>query len=232
MAGKGKKTFVAGEVLLAQDVNDYLMDQSVMNFATSAARSSAIPTPTEGMTTYVQDRNQIETFDGAEYRGMSGLQLVKKQAIDTGVSSVIVTNAFNATYENYLILISDTTMSTANESIVLQMRTGSTTSNTGYSSILGYWSYAAAAGVAGGSNQASWGNVGRALGASDKVTQAINIYAPFLTSKTKFSSFVVGSDLTGPASGFHNTATSYDQFVISSGATYTGGTIYVYGYGT
>jgi hypothetical protein len=67
MAGKGKKTFVAGEVLLAQDVNDYLMDQSVMNFASSAARSSAIPTPTEGMFSVTTDNDQVDYYDGSAW---------------------------------------------------------------------------------------------------------------------------------------------------------------------
>jgi hypothetical protein len=63
----GKKTFTAGAVLTAADVNDYLMDQSVMNFASSAARASAIPAPTEGMVTYLQDSNIVESYDGANY---------------------------------------------------------------------------------------------------------------------------------------------------------------------
>jgi hypothetical protein len=67
MAGKGKKTFVAGEVLLAQDVNDYLMDQTVMNFASDAARSSAIPTPTQGMVSYQKDTDAIEAYDGTNW---------------------------------------------------------------------------------------------------------------------------------------------------------------------
>jgi len=67
MAGKGKKTFVAGEVLLAQDVNDYLMDQTVMNFASSAARSSAIPTPTEGMFAVTTDNDQVDYYNGSAW---------------------------------------------------------------------------------------------------------------------------------------------------------------------
>jgi hypothetical protein len=63
----GKKTFVAGEVLTAQDVNDYLMDQSVMNFATTAARASAIPTPTDGMVTYRQDIDSMEAYNGTAW---------------------------------------------------------------------------------------------------------------------------------------------------------------------
>jgi hypothetical protein len=63
----GKKTFVAGEVLTAQDVNDYLMDQSVMTFASSAARSSAIPTPTEGMFAVTTDNDELDYYNGSAW---------------------------------------------------------------------------------------------------------------------------------------------------------------------
>jgi hypothetical protein len=63
----GKKTFVAGEVLLAQDVNDFLMDQTVMNFASAAARASAIPTPTEGMFTVTTDNDELDYYDGSDW---------------------------------------------------------------------------------------------------------------------------------------------------------------------
>ena len=53
MAGAGKKTFTAGEILTASDTNTYLMEQTVMYFAGTAARASAIPTPSTGMTTYI-----------------------------------------------------------------------------------------------------------------------------------------------------------------------------------
>jgi len=44
MAGLGRKVFTAGEVLTAANVNGYLMDQTVMVFAGTAARSSALGT--------------------------------------------------------------------------------------------------------------------------------------------------------------------------------------------
>ena len=62
-----RKVFADGEVLAASDVNDFLMDQSVMAFANSAARGSAILTPSEGMTTYNQDTNIIESWDGSAW---------------------------------------------------------------------------------------------------------------------------------------------------------------------
>ncbi len=52
-----------------------------------------------------------------------------------------------------------------------------------------------------------------------------------MSVKTSMSGTAVGSDLTGANSGFHNVASSYDQFVISlSSGTMTDGSITVYGF--
>jgi hypothetical protein len=69
-----RKTFTAGEVLAAADVNEYLMDQSVMTFADSGARGSAIGTAIaqEGMLTYLADTNAYEYWDGAAYEPLVG----------------------------------------------------------------------------------------------------------------------------------------------------------------
>jgi hypothetical protein len=61
------KVFDAFTRLDASDVNTFLMDQTVRTFASSAARGSAIPTPTEGMTTYLLDTNFIETYSGTAW---------------------------------------------------------------------------------------------------------------------------------------------------------------------
>jgi len=65
MSGLGRKVFEANEVLTAADVNGYLMDQAVMVFADSAARSSAIPTPTQGMVAYLQDTSTLQVYGTA-----------------------------------------------------------------------------------------------------------------------------------------------------------------------
>ncbi len=59
-----RKVFVAGEVLTAADVQTYLADQAVMVFAGSAARGSAIASPSEGMVTYLEDLNQLQFYAG------------------------------------------------------------------------------------------------------------------------------------------------------------------------
>ena len=65
MAGLGYKVFAAGEVLTAANVNGYLMEQAVMVFADSAARSSALGTPTQGMISYLQDTSTLQVFGTA-----------------------------------------------------------------------------------------------------------------------------------------------------------------------
>jgi hypothetical protein len=67
MAGAGKKTFTAGETLTASDVNNYLMDQSVMVFGGTAARSSAVPTPSEGMIAVTTDNDELDYYDGSAW---------------------------------------------------------------------------------------------------------------------------------------------------------------------
>jgi len=42
------RIFAAGEVLTAANVNDYLAEQAISTFAGTAARSSAIASPSEG----------------------------------------------------------------------------------------------------------------------------------------------------------------------------------------
>jgi hypothetical protein len=72
VAGLGKKTFVAGAVLTAAEVNGYLMDQSVMVFASDAARSSAIPSPSAGMVTYLTDTSEMQAYNGTAFVAVGG----------------------------------------------------------------------------------------------------------------------------------------------------------------
>lgn len=65
MAGLGRKVFSAGDVLAAADVQGYLQDQAVMVFADSAARSSAIAAPTQGMVSYLQDTSTLQVYGTA-----------------------------------------------------------------------------------------------------------------------------------------------------------------------
>lgn len=71
MAGAGFKTFSAGEVLLASEVNTYLMQQAVMVFGSSAVRATAIAAPSEGMLSYLSDTNAVEKYTGASWEAIA-----------------------------------------------------------------------------------------------------------------------------------------------------------------
>jgi hypothetical protein len=62
-----RKVFTSGEVLSASDVNSFLMNQMVQVFAGTAARGSAIPSPTEGMLTYLEDTNSFQFYNGTSF---------------------------------------------------------------------------------------------------------------------------------------------------------------------
>lgn len=75
MAGAGFKTFATGEVLTASDVNTYLMQQTVMVFANSTARSTALgANVAQGMLSYLTSDNTIYSYNGSAWvaTGSSG----------------------------------------------------------------------------------------------------------------------------------------------------------------
>jgi hypothetical protein len=70
MAGLGRKEWSPGDTLNAADVNGYLMDQSVMVFAGTAARASAIPTPSAGMVAY-STATSLQVYNGSAWVDLS-----------------------------------------------------------------------------------------------------------------------------------------------------------------
>lgn len=86
MAGLGYKVFTAGEVLTAANVNGYLMEQSVMVFAGSAARGSAIGTASEGMVSYLSDTNTLQYYDGAAWQNVSSPGDITEVTAGTGLT--------------------------------------------------------------------------------------------------------------------------------------------------
>jgi hypothetical protein len=78
-----RQVFTAGEILTAASMND-LADATVMVFDDSAARGSAIPTPSEGMVTYLKDTNQVQAFNGSAFAPLGTiLQVVSVTKTDT-----------------------------------------------------------------------------------------------------------------------------------------------------
>jgi hypothetical protein len=70
----GYKTFNTGDVLTAAQVQYYLQNQSIMYFATAAARDAALTAgiPQEGMFAYLADSNSVTYYTGSAWVGLLG----------------------------------------------------------------------------------------------------------------------------------------------------------------
>jgi hypothetical protein len=68
LAGAGFKLFENGSVLLASEVNTFMMEQQIMVFAGTAARGSAIASPTEGMFAFLKDDDKLTFHDGTDWQ--------------------------------------------------------------------------------------------------------------------------------------------------------------------
>jgi hypothetical protein len=76
------KVFANGFALNASELNTYLMNQSVMVFADSSARSTALTSPTEGMVTYLENTNALEFYNGTVWGAVGA---------DTTLTNVLIT---------------------------------------------------------------------------------------------------------------------------------------------
>ena len=88
-----REVFVAGQVLTAAELN-VVSDQSVMVFAGTAARGSAIPSPTEGMVTYLSDADELQVYTTA-WGAIGGGLVETKSALFTGTQSASVATQAN-----------------------------------------------------------------------------------------------------------------------------------------
>jgi hypothetical protein len=102
MPGLGRKTWSPGDTLNAADVNGYLMDQSVMVFAGTAARASAIPTPSAGMVAY-STATSLQVYNGSAW-----VDLSTGYGVATGGSATSIT--VGGTAYTLLTFTSDSTL--------------------------------------------------------------------------------------------------------------------------
>jgi hypothetical protein len=235
MAGAGKKTFTAGEVLTASDVNTYLMEQSVMYFGGTAARASAIPTPSTGMTTYIGVTGtatipQIETYTGSVWQTPYGLTQVANVSF-SAASSITIANVFSATYDNYKVVFSNMLGSQA---AAAGIRIGAAA--TGYFAC----QTSGSAGYSGSTVSVSQVNngtsieIGLVYNSSNRSGATMEIQNPFLSTVTTFQSMGTDSRTDGAGArivtGFLNNTTSYTDFFASSGGGTFSGNVRIYGY--
>ena len=224
-------SYTSGEVLTAANLS--VTNSGIPVFANSTARTAAFggtgeKTLAEGQYSYLEDTNVTSFWDGAAWQpvGASALTLIKTQTIGTAVTSVAVTDAFNATYDNYFITINGGVGSTdINLSTIL---TGSTANYYEGRFALTYSSAAITGGVI--NNGSNWEGVGTAN--TSTIFYAINISSPFLAKYTYANATYYNGSSAILSLNEHRVNTSYSGFTIGTNGmgNLTGGTIRVYGY--
>jgi len=97
MAGAGAKLFTSGSVLTADQVNTFLMDQSIMRFTSTTTRDAAFggagePTLAEGMFAYTTDTNTLWFYTGSAWQNVLGSNIGE---ISTSNRNKIINGAFD-----------------------------------------------------------------------------------------------------------------------------------------
>jgi hypothetical protein len=140
--GSGFKTFTA-TVLTASDVNNYLMEQTVMSFASTGARDVAVTAPEDGMVAYIRSNDTNEglyVYNGTSWRKGPGWNApwgvisrdqgggpatstsgATETAVFTGSTFTAVANRY------YRVSIATNITATAGDAYTMRLREDSTT---------------------------------------------------------------------------------------------------------
>lgn len=164
---------------------------------------------------------------GAADMNAVGLWLVKTQTVGSGVTSVTVTSAFSANYDNYLVTWQGGTMSA---DTALKFKLGSTSSGV-YGAFIHTPSYLGTTVVNVGDNNTAFFTYAGG-GNSGGATSYLYLAGPNKANRTYLTSGLINYSTTfGTYTGAHyandqHTAFTFEPF----SGTMTGGTIRVYGY--
>jgi hypothetical protein len=231
-AGLGFIEFNTGDILTAASANGYLASQTVMVFASAAARTSAIASPQEGMVSYLKDTDAVEKYNGTAWVGIaaasaSGLTFIQKGSFSAS-ASVNVNTCFSSTYDNYRILIKAVNPSPVNAQLRYRMRSGSTDASGANYNFQRFFAQNSSTGAAASTAQTS----GQLASVNTGVQViSLDMFNPFLAASTGFNEAgLYDGKQMECFTGLHDVATSYDGFTIFPDSGTLTGEVWVYGY--
>jgi hypothetical protein len=226
-------TFTSGSVLTAEQQN--WINTGIPVFATTVTRDAAFggtgeKTLAQGQYAYIEATSSLQVYSGSAWVAAAGggLAFVKSQVPGTTVTSVSVTAAFSATYDNYLITLSNNTCSISGALYYLKFggSTGSTYSSGGF-----YNDYSTVTNTARALSASSNGLYLCDTSATASNSLAIIVENPFTVAPTTYNCQFANQSWGGYYCGRDSNSASQTDFSInvSGGYTMTGGVINVYG---
>jgi hypothetical protein len=210
------------------------MDQTVMVFAGTAARGSAIGTATEGMYTHLNDSDTLQYYNGSAWVNQStepGLTLISTNSFTTAAAANF-NNVFTSTYENYRLLIQVQSSTQSNLQFRLRVSGADNTSSN-------YYNVAAHQRTNGTIITPTSGNPGsfatiNILQGGTRQTGSYEIHMPNLARPTDVTFSAVSQDATGffiTTGGIrHAVSTAYDGFTIYPNTGTITGKVQLFGY--
>jgi len=219
--------FSAGDTIQVHNINTGVLTIAAGAGVTLNGADALTVAQYQSGTIFFTSASSAIFFPTAKTIPDSGLTLISSTTIGSAVSSVTVSGAFSATYDNYLVKLEGGVGST---NLNLHLTLGATTA--GYYYAGPFMQYTSA--TVGGSQASNDDYMDMGYGTTNALSAEVEIGSPNLAKRTTFRSRAVGTaaaQFINLYGGFLDDATQYTAFTITtSTGTMTGGTIRVYGY--
>ena len=247
------KVFQAFTKLTADDVNNYLMEQTIPVFVDDTERNTAITTPLAGAFSYLTATQELEVYSGTAWTNAVGLVPIVPASVTvsagsgtvdakgvvnfSGTAYIRLNGVFDSNrFSKYLVFIEKTSGATTVSQIQVVLGTGTTTAG---DAITAYDRIGVIGGTTALANSTAFNGTSLTVTpTTDLVRQfaRIEVINPNIPVPTIFNfdgvSFTTpntaGSFLKGY--GLHNTSSSYNAINLkASGGTISGNAV-IYGY--
>jgi len=235
-AGLGYIEFATGDILTAASANGYLASQTVMVFASAAARTSAIASPQEGMVSYLKDTNAVEYYSGSAWTAIGGatggMTLLSTTTASGSSTSVSITPTG---YNEIIVIVKDLTL-TADGDLFLRINNDTTASNynQAYQGVVTNTNYVGALNNVAGVNAIIPTVSGYPTTAGSNIAQ-FSIPQPndatrkLITAASSFRASGSVNSASTTVCNYTSTAALSSVQAFTSAGSFNGGTILVYG---
>jgi hypothetical protein len=193
----------------------------------------------EGQLVELLDSHALQQYSGTGWNGLAGglvpvtpssvagtgVSLSGNKVTFTAASSISVNGCFTSTFDNYLIILDNTSKSSVVDSVIQLRLAGTNAAGANYNYARGFDSGTTRTVASSATGTSMLCDVGGGLGDS-----FIKVYAPALAQTTRISAEAVSAGLVATIGGAHNVSTAYDGFTISPTSGNATGSLRIYGF--